>query len=349
MFFHKFVSSLRAAFALSALPLTLITVLPTSAKAASLNFDQIYAFGDSLSDNGNVYEATKSLPAPNFPFPPSPYFEGRFSNGPVWVEQLANRLGVTLSDYAFGGATTGSDNTLNTSFGPPLPVTLPGLQQEIDDFTATNQSADPNALYIVWAGANDYLPTTSTFTPSTNPATSIKNISQAVSSLEGVGAKEILVVNLPDLGKIPLTLGSPLSAPLSTLTNVHNSSLAEALNDLRQTSAPGTNLTLFDINSLFKDVFANPTQFSLTNLTSPCLNKQAGSVCSNPNEYFFWDVQHPTTTVHKIIANAVYSELSVPEPSDALEILAIGALGGVSVLKRQQKKPTQLKSEILSK
>lgn len=337
MFFQKVLSRLRTAFVLSAIPLTVMAVLPTSAKAVSLNLDQIYVFGDSLSDNGNVYNATKSLPAPNFPFPPSPYFEGRFSNGPVWVEQLASLLGVTLTDYAFGGATTGSDNTLNTSFGPPLPVTLPGLQQEIDGFTATNQSADPNALYIVWAGGNDFLPTQSSFTPYTNPTTSIKNISQAVSSLEGVGAKDIVVVNLPDLGKIPLTLGSPLSDPLSTLTNVYNSGLAEALKGLRQTSAPDTNLTLFDINSLFKDILANPTQFGLTNVTSPCLNQQTRSVCSNPNESFFWDVQHPTTAVDKIIANTVYSQLSVPEPSEAIGLLVIGALGGISVLKRKSK------------
>jgi len=149
-------------------------------------------------------------------FPPPPYFQGRFSNGPVWVEQLAPLLGLTPNpntNFAFGGATTGTDNTLNTSFQTPLPTPLPALQQEINGFTAplkaAKQSADPKALYIVWAGANDYLPTISSFKPFQQPDKPVENLSDAVKSLAGVGAKNILVVNLPDLGEIPLTASSP--------------------------------------------------------------------------------------------------------------------------------------------
>jgi hypothetical protein len=46
---------------------------------------QVIAFGDSLSDAGNIFRATSGR------FPPSlPYFNGRFSNGSVAVETLAN-------------------------------------------------------------------------------------------------------------------------------------------------------------------------------------------------------------------------------------------------------------------
>ena len=72
-------------------------------------------FGDSLSDVGNVYLATNGIE------PASPYVDGQFSNGPVWVQDLAARLGLPAltpslaggSDYAFGGATTGSPSTNN--------------------------------------------------------------------------------------------------------------------------------------------------------------------------------------------------------------------------------------------
>ena len=50
-------------------------------------FDQIIVFGDSVTDSGNVWELTdRKEPAS------PPYFEGRFSNGPVWVEYLADHL-----------------------------------------------------------------------------------------------------------------------------------------------------------------------------------------------------------------------------------------------------------------
>ena len=52
--------------------------------SAKLNpaFDHMVVFGDSLSDTGNA---------------------GRFSNGPVWVEQLAASLNIALEPSLMGG------------------------------------------------------------------------------------------------------------------------------------------------------------------------------------------------------------------------------------------------------
>ncbi|MBD2184924.1 SGNH/GDSL hydrolase family protein [Aerosakkonema funiforme] len=107
-------------------------------------FSQMFVFGDSLSDDGNLFALTGGA------VPPSPpYFNGRFSNGLVWVEDLAPTLALPVNpstNFAVGGATSG---TLNT--GSSL---LPGLQQQIDNFVVANRaSADPNGLYVVWAGA----------------------------------------------------------------------------------------------------------------------------------------------------------------------------------------------------
>ena len=46
-----------------------------SGVAAAQQFSDVVAFGDSLSDNGNLYKATG--------FPPPPYWEGRYTNGRV--------------------------------------------------------------------------------------------------------------------------------------------------------------------------------------------------------------------------------------------------------------------------
>ena len=84
-------------------------------------FSAVYSFGDSLSDVGNVFIA--SILESKSPFPAPPYYLGEFSNGPNWVEDLSGRLRLGSvspsllggTDYAFGGATTGSPLTNNSS------------------------------------------------------------------------------------------------------------------------------------------------------------------------------------------------------------------------------------------
>jgi len=53
----------------------------------------------------------------------------------------------------------------------------------------------------------------------------------------------------------------------------------------------------------------------------------------------FWDDIHPTTTAHKLVGELAVSALvePVPEPSAELGMLALAALGTVSVFKRKQK------------
>ncbi len=81
-----------------------------SRSAQSATFDSIVAFGDSLSDKGNLYSLTGDT------IPPSPpYYQGRFSNGPVWVEDVAKYLGIPLADYALGGANTDNTNIISPS------------------------------------------------------------------------------------------------------------------------------------------------------------------------------------------------------------------------------------------
>ncbi len=108
--------------------------------------NKIYVFGDSLSDMGAVFRATGGM------YPPSPaYFQGRYSNGRVWVEYLAERLKIKSShvnNFACGGATSGSES--NTF--------VPGLLTQVQSFTQKHPRTIPNnALYVLWAGANDYL------------------------------------------------------------------------------------------------------------------------------------------------------------------------------------------------
>src|SRR6266404_1973870 len=77
-----------------------------AARAATSPYDAVYVFGDSYCDVGNIYAATNGA----IPLSP-PYFHGRFSNGPIWIEHVAGVWGLPMTasllggtDYAFGGA-----------------------------------------------------------------------------------------------------------------------------------------------------------------------------------------------------------------------------------------------------
>jgi phospholipase/lecithinase/hemolysin len=313
-------------------------LLPLKALAAS--FTQMYVFGDSLSDSGNFFNA--SLQATGTGSPPFPYFNGRFSNGSNWIDYLAQDLnlnptlytelsqGITPTqgiNFAFGGSTTGQANTIDPR--------VPGLQQQIGLFASlfpTNQSADPNALYILWAGANDYLPTQSTtFTPFTTPETTIGNLSFALSTLAGKGAKNFLVVNLPDLGKLPSTRSTQDSSRLNTLTGQHNNSLTTTLNALSPTLGSNLNIKLLDVNFLVNDGISNPARYGFTNVTDACINNLSCVTGGQTvqNQYLFWDRIHPTTASHKKIAELAFSELhakSVPEPISVVGTVVFGVL-----------------------
>jgi phospholipase/lecithinase/hemolysin len=83
-------------------------------------FQNIVIFGDSLSDNGNVYAIT------NETYPIPSYWKGRFSNGRNWVDQL-DLSGI--SDYAYGSATTDSNLVQGYTKGNKIPV--PGMLQQV--------------------------------------------------------------------------------------------------------------------------------------------------------------------------------------------------------------------------
>lgn len=265
----------------------------------------MYVFGDSLSDIGNTYDLTQQAFGEGLP-PAPPYFSGRFSNSPIWVEYLARFLKLTSdrhTNFAAGGATTGSANT----FLPNNPTQLPGLQQQIEQFIASLQgtSANSDALYIVWAGANDYLGG-----GVTNPTVPVENLSNAIHSLISAGAKRILVANLPDLGDLPISHGnSQQSTGLNALTQAHNTALVASLQALQQSASSDLKILLFDVNSLLNQVFVDPAKFDYANFTDAEM-VQLSQFQSYTDEFFSWDMLHPTTKAHLTLAKTAVALLS---------------------------------------
>ncbi|MFB2971588.1 SGNH/GDSL hydrolase family protein [Aerosakkonema sp. BLCC-F183] len=297
-------------------------LLPSATSAQS--FDRIYVFGDSLSDIGNVYQATDK----ENPLSP-PYFKGRYSNGPVWVEYLASDLKLPLNlnnNFAYGGATTGDSQSL------PL-----GVLAQIEKFKATKSTSDRNPLYIIWAGANDYLG------GGTDTTAPVNNLTNAVKSIAAVGGKNIVVVNLPDLGKLPGTRTSERASILSNLTAKHNRELAAAIDNLRQQLNADIKLKYLDVNSIFNQVGSNPSKYGFTNVTEPCF--KVPIKCSNPDRYLFWDNIHPTTAAHKLLVELASptikdksksSSFSIPQFTILLTALILSILGFGLIAKRRK-------------
>jgi thermolabile hemolysin len=294
------------------------TLVPIKAIAAT--FSQLVVYGDSLSDLGRAAAATGGAAPPYS----TVVGEGRFSNGPIWVEYLAASLGIPASgnpatnratNFAVGGATTGTTNTIQ----PLIPFTIPalnGIQQQVNN----NDIRDPDALYVIWGGANDYLGG-----GITNPAIPVGNLFAEINTLIDRGARNIIVPNLPNLGELPSTPPGAAAIGLNNLTAGHNDGLARAISNLRSAN-PTVNLNLLDVNGLFNRVVANPIGFGFTDVTTQCI--VGTTVCTNPSGNLFWDEIHPTTEAHRLIGELAFNTVSptaVPEPITMLGSLMAGS------------------------
>lgn len=323
----------------AAIPLSLSALNPLAAAAAT--FNNLVVFGDSLSDTGNTFAATNGLVPPPVlltagpggqPVPVPAYEKGRFTENLNWIDYLAPQLGVSsVQNFAFTSATTGTLNTASPD--------LPGLQQQIGAFVAGSPTPTENDLFIVWAGNNDYLQ----ISGQTDPSIPVENLANAILALASVGAKNILVPNLEDLGKTPLVKSRTNAAEVSELINQHNSLLAATLTSLEQDPAlSGVNLIPLDVFSLFNEALTQPQKFGFTNVDTPCLTNSPlfqpappiVTRCDNPEEYLFWDSLHPTDKTHQFLAATALETIeqdhaSVPEPSP---VSAFAVLGGALVL-----------------
>ncbi|MBY0545080.1 MAG: SGNH/GDSL hydrolase family protein [Gammaproteobacteria bacterium] len=278
-------------------------LLLSSIASAKTSLDGIVVFGDSLSDNGNLYKMKqgKVLGAP--------YYLGRCSNGLVWVEILTKELHFSskqLDDRAIAGAQTSGSHP-------------PGAIQQINRYIDENPQLDPNKLYILWIGGNNYLYHPFGRTHRVNKT--IGDINKAITLLAKHGAHYILVPNLPDIGANPLAaklqqkrphLG--LKANLTQLSLKHNEKLEKDLPALQQKLGPNVDILLMNDYALMETVEVDPSKYGIKNLHDACYNgpklfQGGGTVCKDPNQYLFWDAVHPTFTGHEALAGLALQTL----------------------------------------
>jgi phospholipase/lecithinase/hemolysin len=318
-------------------------VLPASA------YTELFAFGDSLSDAGNHFQATGS--------PPPPYFMGHSSNGPTWVEDLSLQLNLGPltpsrlggNDFAFGGAQTGETDA-NPNFlaatTTPNPTRMFDLDAQVAAYKTAHPNPVPGALYTLDIGANDIFGAFTTFP--TNPTEIATVLSQAVANtiamtmdLYNDGARDLLFYEVPDSGLTPLFFGTTHQSLASGITLMFDQDVLAGLSAL---NAPG--LKVFDLQtfSLFDEIVGNPTAFGFnpTTIHEACFDTTAQTLCSTlpavQNTYLFWDSVHPTAAGHLITADFAYDTLTAtPETSTWAMVLIGFALLGFSAFRRNRK------------
>lgn len=367
---------------------TVFLFLSSQAPASPL---QMFIFGDSLSDGGNMFALSGGLA------PPSPPYAGVFSNGPVWVDQFADDRGLTttnayaaalgldtpggeITNFAVAGSYTGaqlvdfgtpidiapSANAIDPLAGAPVfpglqgppPVLNPLLSSQVEAFRgATFGVAPADAVYAVWAGANDFVFADQFFNPA-NPGVpllatdlvtnAVGNVSMTITELAAMGAQEFLVFNVPDIGQTPFGFLTGRAGELTAASVQYNLELALELDNLR---GQGLDIKLLDIFALFDELLANPVAAGFTDtdlgpappplascvddFSNPPIRVDAfcGPLGLDPNDRIFWDSVHPTSAVHSIIADAVkYAVVSEPP---VMLLLAVSLIAFGTARKRR--------------
>jgi len=251
------------------------------------SFSDFYFFGDSLSDVGN-----------------NPEHQHRpYSDGLNWVQLFAKKFGqsVTYSDnggndYAYGGAQS-------DFLSPGKAETNRGLQAQVTSFLSAHPHLDPQALYVLWIGANDVFNgiLQQKKLPQEIANQGALNIIKVLTNLHDAGARYLVIGNLTDLSETPVgaTFPSVVQQQIAGTAALFNAKVLAAVKDL---AFP---VTVVDYYSLLEAIVKNPTQFGFTHsYAEQCISSNDG--CKG---YIFWDNLHPTEAAYQIVADYTYKAI----------------------------------------
>jgi phospholipase/lecithinase/hemolysin len=254
-------------------------------------YDHIYAFGDSLSDTGNV-----PAPAPD-------YFDGRYSNGKLWIEYLSPKLGFSYrptNNHAQADSPTAT------------------VLQQTKDFSPSGDLKE--SLFVLWGGGVDFINAApigfndSAWADVVNGA--INNLSNAVSVLTVKGALAIVVPNVIDMTRSPggSVLPSIYKPYARNKLIGFNNSLAATLQTLSLRNRQ-TRIIQMDLWTQFNDLLDHPRTYGFTKVDIGALQDDAlaDKSFNGPGQtYLFWDEIHPTSRAHVVLSG--WFETAIIEP-----------------------------------
>jgi len=289
--------------------LCLFFMLPV--KADSL-FSDMFIFGDSMSDTGNLASVVGD-------FPPV-YYNNRVSNGPVSVEILGEHLGLPTdasfhlisqnagTNYAVASAKSGESGPFD-------------LDAQVNAFMMANEfSAPEDALYIFFIGGNDIRSARDIedrYLVKAAMQNAADNIKKNINRLIASGAKFFVVMNSIDMGRIPEALlsnsqlkNSSLSKRTTKITRGFNRLLKRNLRDIENEF----DLDIAEFNSFkfLHRVVVRAESFGFSNTREPCFFYSTLTFhpdCNfgkNADAFLFFDEKHTSAKGNRLIGNALF-------------------------------------------
>jgi outer membrane lipase/esterase len=259
----------------------IISLLLGFSGGSAFAYSNIVAFGDSYTDNGIV---------------------GSWTNGNVWVEYLSSDLSASLENRALGGAETIGTNGLNWQ-----------VANYISGLDGSNPA--PGTLFTLFIGGNDHLHN------SRGAVDAAENAAASLQALITAGATDILVLNLPNLGVLPVfndsSAGEEDAAESFSIN--YNAELEANVNKLAAANSM-VNFFMVNVFSLVEDVIDSPATYGLTNVDDAATG-------GNYEGYLFYDDVHITTAAHREIADLAGESLSAVPIPGAVWLLGSGIIG----------------------
>lgn len=324
----------------------LLALACAQAIAAPSPYSKFIVFGDSLNDAGQFTDpggpagATQRFTNRTGPL----YLDGSgeirsanstqllgaklgFSPDQVAASTSAARASQGLPDgnnWAVGGYRTDEILDSITTESDTGERSRPGYLVE------NNFRADPNALYYLSGGGNDFLQGLILNTDQASAAAD--RLVDSVQVLQQAGAKYVMVWLLPDLGLAPALNGGPSQALGTQLSTAFNQQLVTQLAQVDAEIIP------LNIPLLLRDTFADPARFGLAadqNLTATCFSGNGctenatygiNSATPDPTKLIYNDSVHPTEAGQRLIADYAYSLLAAPWEITLLPEMAQGTL-----------------------
>lgn len=261
----------------------------------------VVVFGDSLSD-----PQTYSSPS-----------------NTSWVERLQTVYGISSINYAKGGAGSGAANdnfyTVNSST-----LFTKGALGQVSDYLNSSASSNCNSAargHVIWVGTNDMIigaqldPFSATLAPGVTGTVgvtaliqnfrnaflpthtnqeyyeavinsyTVPNIGSAIDSLQGCGAKTIMVTGLFDLGHGNIDIPDPATVAEKQLATHATKCLNRGLKNLvssKNIQYPSTSVIYTDISSIvpvpFDEIHLDTT--SQTEVLNKMLACDASGTCA---------------------------------------------------------------------